>query len=336
MMKILRVRRLLAAAAISLLAGLPTQAAEQRILATVNDKPITTMDVEQHMRLSKVLLGDSKKLSQAAVLDDIINEVVKLEAARSARLEVTPVEVDRRIADVSKNMKLDRVAFEKRMLKEGIGISVLRRYFGAQMAFARLLQFKYRDTIKVDERDVDKKEAEVRAEINGRLNKVMADPRMRTINVYSLQEIEFPVENPKDPGSVTLLQSRAAEANQFVSRYKGCKSAKAAASGIFNVKINKTVEADAERLPKPLRKLIDSKGPGNAYGPMRSPNGIQVVGFCGKRTIKPPKPNVQYPTREQVKQAAVTEKFKAAEKKYVALMRKNIIIEFKNQAAGQD
>jgi peptidyl-prolyl cis-trans isomerase SurA len=333
---LIKLKRLIAASLIAAASASFALAAEQRILATVNDKPITTLDVDQRLRLGKVLLGESAGISRAQVLDDLINEIVKIEAARNARLEVTPLEIDSRIKEISKSMKLDAIGFEKRMRQEGIGQTVIRRYFGAQMAFGRLLRFKYRDEVKVDEQDVDRKMADIKAQMDGQLRKVMKDPRMKTLNVYSLQEIEFPVENPKDPASATLMQARAVEANQFVSRFKGCKSAKAAASGIFNVRVGRLLEADADRLPKPLRKMLDSKGPGFAYGPMRSPGGVQVIGFCGKRTVKPQVPQVKYPTRDQVKQAALNDKYRSVEKKYVAQMRKSAVIEFKAQGAGEN
>jgi peptidyl-prolyl cis-trans isomerase SurA len=131
------------------------------------------------------------------------------------------------------------------------------------------------------------------------------------------------------------LQSRAMEAGQYTQRFKGCDSAKAAASGIFDVQVGKTVEADGRKLPPQLRKLLDSGGPGHAYGPMRTPRGIQVLAFCGKRSMTPPKPNVQLPTRQQIENVVINEKFGAVEQKYVAIMRKNAVIEYKDQSYAQ-
>jgi peptidyl-prolyl cis-trans isomerase SurA len=125
------------------------------------------------------------------------------------------------------------------------------------------------------------------------------------------------------------------EANQVLQRFKGCKSTRAAASGIFNVRVGKQIEADASKLPKQLKQLMDSKGPGRAYGPMRGQDGIQLIAFCSKRTVSPKLPTVQYPTRDQIANVALNEKYDAVEKKYVTQMRKNAIIEYKNLALAQ-
>ncbi len=314
----------------------PARAQDQRIIATVNDRPVTTLDIDQQLKL-QVLLGGAAQGEgrRKAALNAVINEVVKIEEAKRFKMNPSDRDVDARVEEVAKGLKTDRSGLETKLRAQGIGMRALRQYVMAQISFARLLRFKYRDEVKVDEAEVDRKFAALKTDINSRVQKVMADPRNKPVNVYKLMEISFPVENPNDPGANALLQSRALEANQFVARFNGCNSVRGAASGIFNVKVGKAVEADAARLPKPLKNLLDSKGPGNVYGPMRSPNGIQLVAFCGKRTVTPPKPDVRYPTRQQVTNAALNEKYKAVELKYLSKMRKNAIIEYKDVAFAQ-
>jgi peptidyl-prolyl cis-trans isomerase SurA len=314
----------------------PGQAQDQKIIATVNDRPVTTLDIDQQLKIQALLGGGQRGDGQRkAALNAVINEVVKIEEAKRFKMDPSDRDVDGRVAEIAKGLKTDSAGLEVKLRNQGIGLRALRQYVAAQISFARLLRFKYKDEVKVDDADIDRKFATVKSDINARLQKVMADPRMKAVNVYKMMEISFPVENPSDPDSGTLLQSRAIEANQYVSRFKGCDSARGAASGIFNVKVSKVIEADASRLPKPLKALLDSKGPGHVYGPMRAPTGIQLVAFCGKRTVTPPKPNVQYPTRQQIANAALSEKYDVVEGKYLSKMRKTAIIEYKDPAYAQ-
>jgi peptidyl-prolyl cis-trans isomerase SurA len=185
--------------------------------------------------------------------------------------------------------------------------------------------------VKATPEEVDRKLNGYKAEINGKLAKVMADPRMRPITVYQLQEINFPID-----GTITneLLQSRAIEANAYLSKFRGCKSARAAAAGIFNVKVGKIVEADGARLPKPLKNALDKTKVGRAIGPSRTANGMQVLAFCGVRKISPPKPNVSYPTRQQAEAAVLNEKYERVVTKYSSQFRKDLLIEYRDPAYG--
>jgi peptidyl-prolyl cis-trans isomerase SurA len=188
-------------------------------------------------------------------------------------------------------------------------------------------RYQVKSDDKVDQAAVDKKYSEIKQQLEGQVSKIMKDPRMQPVSVYSIVQVELPVEQPNDPA---LLQARAVEAGQFIQRFKGCKSAQSAASGIFNVKIGKPIDAIATKLPPPLKQALDKAGPGRAVGPSRGPKGIQVLAFCGKRTISPPKPKMQMPTREQVAIAVSNEKFSQTEEKYMKLMRQNALVEYKD------
>ena len=160
---------------------------------------------------------------------------------------------------------------------------------------------------------------------------MMNDPRMKAVQVYNIIEIDLPVEGDDS----MLLQARAVEAIQLIKSFKGCSTARQAASGIFNVKIGKPIDAVAAKIPKPLKLALDKLGPGKAMGPARGPKGIQVIGFCSKRTIQPPKPNFEMPTRQQIETAVSNEKYDAVEEKYMKIMRKGALVEYKDPAYAQ-
>lgn len=318
-----------------LTSGVTALAEGQRIIATVNDRPVTTLDIDQQIRLQALLGGRTGGEGQRKkALNSVINEIVKIEEAKRFRMDASDRDIEARVGEIAKALKTDSTGLEGKLRKQGIGMRALRQYVSAQISFSRLLRFKYKDDVKINQAEVDRKFAQVKADIDGRLRKAMSDPRMKPVSVYSLLEIGFPIENMKDPAANAILQSRASEAAQFGSRFKNCKTARAAASGIFNVKVGKMLEADASRLPKPLRNLLDSKGPGRVYGPMRSQDGLQMIAFCSKRSVVPPKPQVSYPTRAQIENAVVGEKYDSVEAKYVGQMRKSAIIEYKDATFG--
>lgn len=307
-------------------------AAEQKLLAVVNDQPITSHDIDQQIKLNRLLGANNENRKKA--LNDIINQVVKIEEAKRYRMQPSDAEIDVRLAEFAKGLKTTNDGLEGKLNAQGISLTAMRQHLSAQMSFARLLRYKYKEKLEASDAEVDRKLSNLKSEVNARLAKVMADPRMKTIKVASLMEINFPVENV-DQGMEQLLQSRAAEANQFLARFKGCKTARAAASGIFNVKVGKPFDADLSKLPKPLQEVLQKQGPNSAIGPMRSKAGIQVLGFCGMRTVTPQKPKFEMPSRTQLQQAVVNEKYDAVEGKYVAQMRKNAIIEYRDPSYAQ-
>ena len=199
-------------------------------------------------------------------------------------------------------------------------------------AFSRLSTAKFREDVKVTDSEVDAKMAEIKSELGSQTSKIMSDPRMKPVTVYSLMEISLPVDGD-DP---MLLQSRAMEAQQVMQRFKGCGSLKSAASGIFDVRPGKKMEADGSKLPKQMKTALDKAGVGRAIGPMRAKGGIQLIAFCGVRTITPPKPDFKMPSREQVEQMVTNEKYDKLEQDYLDQIRDRVYVEYRDPSfAGQ-
>ncbi len=315
-------------------AGVPVaaQAGSQGVIAIVNDRPITGYDVDQRLKLMK-LLGAAAGRKEA--LQSLIDEVIKLDAARKYKFEAADAQIQQQIERMAKGMGTDGAGLDVRLKQQGIASASFRQYIAAQIGFSRMVSSKYRTNTDVKPEDVARKRAEIERDVKKRLAEIQRDPRMKPVTVYTLQQIDLPIENAGDAMSEQLMQARAVEAVQFIQRYKGCNSAKAAAEGIFNVKVGKLIEADAAKLPKQLKATLDKVGAGKAIGPVRGKNSIQVIGFCGVRTLTPPKPKFEMPNDEQVANALSNEKFAEYEDKYIKELRQTAYIEYKDSSYSQ-
>jgi peptidyl-prolyl cis-trans isomerase SurA len=310
--------------------GMPAFAQTAEVIATVNDTPITSYDIDQRIRLLGIL-GQKGGFDRRKIGNDLINDVVKISEAKRYKIEPTEKEIDAALGGMAKGLKTDLQGLQNKFAKQGLSLISYRQYVSAQMSMSRLLSAKYKEKVQLDPGEADRKMAEIKADMNSKINKMMADPRNQPILVYSIILIDFPVEG-NDP---QLRQSRAIEAGQYIQKFKGCSSARAAASGIFNVKVGKGIEADSRRLPKQLKAEFDKRGIGKAIGPIPAKTGIQVIAYCGNRTIAPKRPNAPLPTKDVIERVALNEKFDKVERKYVTLMRKNAVIEYKDQSYVQ-
>jgi peptidyl-prolyl cis-trans isomerase SurA len=258
-------------------------AQDQKVLVTVNDKPITSFDVDARINLWKLMGGGAPKTRKQA-LNDIIDDIAKVEEAKKFRAEAKDAEIDERLERVAKGLKTDSAGLKGKLKAQGVSMSAMRQFLSAQIAFNRLLSGKFKEKVDVSDAEIDAKMGEIKSSVNGQLAKIKADPRMQPVTVMEIMEINFPVDSPD------VLTARAAEVGQYVSRFKGCKSARSAASGIFNVQVGKKIEADSRRLPPQLRSAFSKAGPGKAIGPFRSPKGLQLWAYCGSRKISPKLP----------------------------------------------
>jgi peptidyl-prolyl cis-trans isomerase SurA len=273
--------------------------------------------------------------SRKEAVQSLIDEVIKINAVRKFKFEATEAQIQKQLERMAKGMGTDTAGLEARLKQQGVASTSFRQYIAAQIGFSRMVNNKYRVSSEVKPEDIARKRAEIERNVNKRMEEIRRDPRMKPVTVYTIQQIELPIENGADPMVAQLLQARAVEAVQYIRRYKGCKSARAAAEGIFNVKVGKPMEADAAKLPKQLKEALDKVGAGKAIGPVRGKEGIQVIGFCGVRKLTPSPPKFEMPSDEQVANALSNEKFAEYEDKYIKELRLTAYIEYKDSSYSQ-
>lgn len=312
-------------------ASLPALA-QEAVIAIVNDHPITNFDIDQRIKLMGLLgANDPARLARKVVLNNLIDDFVKIDEAKLLKIDPTEKDLDERLGNIAQALKTDRAGLAAKLTGLGVSKTAVVQYTAAQMSFSRLLLVKYHTKLEVKPDDVDKKLTEIKAELQSRAVQMEKDPRRQPVQVLELQEINFPVDGT-DPG---LFQSRAVEAGQVAQKMQTCNGFKQASAGIFNVQLGKKIEADARKLPPKMLEIIKQHGVGHPVGPMRYAGGLQLLVMCGSRTVTPPPISVTMPTREQVESVALNDRYADAEKKYVALMRKEAVIEYKDPSYAQ-
>lgn len=312
-----------AALTASLFISAPAVAAAegQGVLVTVNDYPITSFDVEQRMKLNAILgrpqgsIAEQRKRALQALIDDVI----KLVEAKKFKADPNDKTIDAQIEKMAKGSNTDPKGLAAQLKAKGSSMSALRRLVAAQIAFNRLLSAMYKVKVEVDPAEIDKK-----------YNEIANDPRLRPVTVYEILEIDMPVENTGDAMADQLMMARAADAAQYRKAFKGCNGARAAASGIYNVRIGKRMQADGAKLPKQLKSALDQAGAGGIIGPSRSQTGIQLIAFCGKKSLSPDKP-----TRQQIETMLVNKKYDVYEERLMRDLRRNAFIEYKDAKATE-
>jgi peptidyl-prolyl cis-trans isomerase SurA len=313
--------------------GAEARAETQGIVAIANDQPITERDITQRIALRKIL-GDmpSGGLTRQQALQDLIDDQVKNVEAARFMLVPTDAEITDRMNRIAKGKKISRDELLAQLKAQGISETTFRRYLQASISFSRIIAGKYREDVTVTPAEVDARMAEINNTIGAQMRKIMNDPRMKPLTVYSLMEITLPLDG-EDP---MLVQSRAIEAQQVLRKFNGCGKARSATEGIFNVKVGKKFDADGSKLPKPMKEALDKAGQGRAIGPMRGKDSIQLIALCGVRTITPPKPDFKMPTREQIERMVLEDKYGKIEEDYLKEARSKVYVEYRNPSyAGQ-
>jgi len=297
------------------------------VVAVVADVPITEFDLTARITLAKILDPQLPPLDRKKALQGMIDDVIKRADAKKYSMATSKDDLDDEVKRIAGRMKLSPDGLLKQLAGRGISEDFFRNYLSAQLGFNRILASKYRSDIKVNDSDIDRKKAEIQTKVDQQMAQIRKDPRINGVTVFNIMEITLPVESTDDPA---LLQARAVEAQQVQQQFRSCSNPRAAASGVFNVKFGKIIEADAAKLPPPLRAALQKAGVNKAIGPMRGPGGIQLIAFCGSRKIMPEIPTFKMPDRDQISNILINEKYDGFEATYMKDARRKIYVEYRD------
>ncbi len=292
-------------------------AQSQRVLVVVGEKPITDYDVTQRLRLNEALGYPTKGTAQQQrkeVLEELIDEVIKRTEAEKYKTAPDDKQVDAAINRMAVRMGSNRDTLAAKLKAKNIGMQTLKDQVAATLGFNWLMTRKFNVNVKVEPAEVDR-----------RLATIGADPRLKPVQVYDLLEITLPVDTTSQANTDQVMFARAIEAQQIAKRFRGCRTAHKAIAGIYNVKLSKTIQAPGQSLPGPMKAALDKTGPGHVIGPMRTRQGVQLIAFCGRQMVRPPKP-----TRDIVKSMLLDEKYKVAAHRIMRDLRRNVFIDYKN------
>jgi len=281
--------------------------AKAQIAAFVNGAPITAYDIEQ--RIKYISLSQHRNASRQEVLNELIDERIKIQEVQRYSMDVTKSDMERGLASMAGrgNMTIDQ--FKQALAGKGIGIETVTSRLRAEMAWTQLVRARFPMTLMVEEKDI----AEAVEKKGGEGEAVAYD--------YRLRQILFFVAKGSPQG---VYEGRIREAESLRGRFENCDSGIALARGLHNVAVRDPVRRSSADLPGNLRDILNSTPVGKLTKPETTAQGIAVWAVCEKS---------QNPTDTPQKRSARAElfnaRFDAQSKKYLAELRKQAMIEMK-------
>jgi len=277
------------------------------IAAVVNDEPISQFDIDQRIKLNKVM-GQASG-SRKMILEELIEETLQRQEAKRLKIPVTDKEINKTIERMVTQRRSTTEILNKRLEKVGINPSLVRQRVKALLAWQRILSRKFGKLVDLDEQDIDR--AYQRALKNKRPSQ----------KFYMLQQIILPFE-----GAVTQIsvQGRQIETQRIINKFRGCGSTRRISRGIYNVKIKNIGPVPVKQLQAKLRKLLRKTGPGKLLPPNLTRRGIELLAYCSLKTVAAPEI-----TREQVRGSLASQQFGLVSSRHLRDLKRDAIIDYR-------
>ena len=241
--------------------------AQTAIKVIVNNKPITTYDINQRAQLLR-LTGSRGGAKQAT--EELIDEVLKMDAAERAGIRISKADVDDAYATLATRVKLTPSQLTQALGQSGIKADTMRRRIQAEIAWTQLLRARFQAEVRISESDVI---AALRKQ---------EDKSSDTSMEYRIQPIVFVVPAKTSAANKSL---RRRDVDTFRSRFSSCNEAQALASEFREVVVMPMVTRLETELPPTVKTQLDKTAVGKVTAPEDTSKGFEVFAVCDKREI---------------------------------------------------
>jgi len=280
----------------------------QSVAVMVNGEAITNFDIEQRMKLSSL---SGQQPNRQAVIEELINEKVKIKEGKKFSVDPGGAEVEGAFASMSQRMRLSSDQLVAQLATKGIRPDTLKSRLKADMVWNALVRGRFKQSLQVGE-----KEVEAAVQSSG------GDSNVEAFE-YQMRPVVLVV--PRGAGA-GLAEVRSKEAEGLRARIQSCDEANQTFKSMPNATIRDTVIKTSADLPPSLRELLDKTPIGHLTPPEVTRQGIEMVALCARKPTK-----VDTPKKREVRDKMFAEKFEAKSKAYLQEVRRGSMIEYRQQ-----
>jgi peptidyl-prolyl cis-trans isomerase SurA len=300
-------RTALAVACLIAAAAASSTARAQQVLMIVNGDVITAYDVEQRMKF--VQLSTRKPGVRSEVIDELIDDKLKVQFGRRYKIELPDSEIDAQFAEMGNRMHMTPEQLTQALAQGGVDAATLKAKIRSDTVWQNIIRGKYQGDFQIREKDIL---AAIQTDKPDEKNQVGYE--------YRLRPILFLVPH----GAAQITEARQKDAEALRGRFTDCDSGLKYARTLRDVAVRDVIVKSSSDLPAVLRDVLDKTEIGHLTAPEVTPQGVELFALCERKETKE-----DTPEKRQAREKLFSEKFQAKAKQLLRELRKQAMIERK-------
>jgi peptidyl-prolyl cis-trans isomerase SurA len=283
--------------------------AAAQVVVIANGSPITEYDIQQRMKLDA---SAHKTVTRQQIIDDLIDDRLKISKAKVYGLEVDDNEVSRAFEGMATRQHITVQQFSQVLERAGISPNTVKARIRAEMTWQQLIRGKFGSSLQVGESDI--------------ANALKARNESETSAVgyvYTLYPVTIVV--PRGSSEATISAKRGIADNLRV-RFVSCNEGLAMARSLRDVAVREPITRSSADLTPQLREILGNIEVGHLTAPEVTAQGLQMFAVCNKKET-----TAESPLKREVREQLFTKRFDSESKKFLEEIRKSAMIEYKNK-----
>ena len=287
-------------------AGAAVAPANAQVVVVANGSPITELDIQQRTKL--LATSTHKNPTRQQVIQDLIDDRLKIARARVYGMEVTDRDVDQAFEGMATRQRITPAQFAQVLERAGISPAAVKARIRAEITWNQLVRGKFGATLQIGEADI--------------ANVLKDNKDAQAISyTYTLYPITMVVPRGLNDGN---MQAKRQEAENLRARFTTCNEGLALARSLRDVAVREPVTRSSADLAPQLRDMLGEMQIGRLTAPEVTPQGLQMFAVCAKKESA-----ADSPAKRQAREQLFAKRFEAESKKFLEEIRKQAMIEYK-------
>ena len=239
-------------------------------------------------------------------VQELIDERLKIQAAKNVKLIVSDAEIDRVMTGIAKRNKLSLKQFKAVLRRDGSDVNSMRQRIRASIAWNRLVNAKFGRFIDVNQKAIDDSVARGNASAKTSLK---------------LQQLILRLPKRLDQKAVL---GRMVEAETLRTRFSGCGSTRGLARAARSAQFKDLGFRLAKSISEPTRSLLLNAKDGEMLPPVTTRDGITLYVVCARRSG-----NTSFAARDAAVRSIRQKGTEIYSRKYLTDLRRDALIEYR-------
>jgi peptidyl-prolyl cis-trans isomerase SurA len=244
----------------ALLVGSPARA--QVVIATINSDPVTSIDVDERVKLLRAL---GEPASPDAALESLIKSRLEAGEVNKFNIRVSANELAPTMNYFAQRAHVTSEVLAQRLQAAGLNKKHVENFLSIHQAFNIYAHARNRA------REVG--EAELKAEVE-------RDPKLRNQQTYVLRQIVIAVQ---PSAGVAGLQAAGKRMEALRAKFTDCESGAKLAAEMPDVVVREPVTRTTSQLGEQFTSALDKTPVGHLTPPSRDQLGLAALALCSRK-----------------------------------------------------
>jgi peptidyl-prolyl cis-trans isomerase SurA len=275
-----------------------------------SQEEIKAMQAQFVTSMRSQVLSEARPGQRKAALEEIIDERIKVQAAKKLNIPVNEADVTASIMEIAKKNGKDEKAFAAMLAGMGVNINSMKDRFRAGIAWRDVVRRQFGHQISIGQQDIEKAVASA-----------AGGAKSGTLTDLALVKVLLPFPAKSDEKAKA---ARFADAEMIRQKFTNCRAAPGLVQTVSGAKLEDLGTKEASVFPEPTRSVLINAKVGEMTPPSYGAGGVELYAICDRQQR-----SVAESKRDEATRELQAQEFELLARKHLKSLRQDAVIDYR-------